>query len=183
MCRCALSSTVAASISPPARINLEGGIGAAIDQLSAKKPPKWVALSLLIEQFSKTISDARIILAFHVLPGSQTMSRTLQGIREKNPSAVVIDAHNLNKQNSALTLHRFSNPGPDSGPQILVLNSSSKSETAQGIAADADYCVFCDDVSGAIVNQVLGRMLRPNLGKTTGNGRDGVPRVIKLVSD
>ena len=101
------------------------------------------------------IPNARIILAFSFDQrgygdGNTRYQRVLQGLRQDVPSATVINASELangggrgaGARSADEILHAFSHVSEgDDTPQILVINSGADSETAAGVAADADYMV------------------------------------------
>lgn len=194
MCRAPLQNQAIASLDfvPPAArmaqqmetLSLEDKIA----MLANRKLPKPVAVVQLIKEvLLRTIPNASIIVAFHI-DGQQhdsraRLERVLQGIRQDIPNAIVYDAGRLDQYEggTAQTLYRFSHPQEGGSPQVLVINSGSDSETAAGIAADADFAVFADKPSAAIVQQLLGRIFRAGHGQNTGSGRDGNARVFTLV--
>ena len=193
MCRAPLQNQAIASLDfvPPAdrmaqqmsSMTLEEKI----DMLAARKLPKPVAVVQLIKVLLQEIPNASIIISFHIdaqqYDSRARLDRVLAGLRQDVSSAIVYDAGRLSSYEggTAQTLYRFSHPQEGGHPQVLVVNSGSDSETAAGIAADADYMIMADTPSAAIVQQLLGRVFRAGHGGNTGHGRDGNARVFTLV--
>jgi hypothetical protein len=147
-----------------------------IEIISSKSFAKpQCVLKLITEAILPELPGARIILAFHFDQRAfgdckSRYVRVLQGLRSDIPSASVLNAAQLahsdrggssDTRSADEILYDFSNPrAGDATPQILVINSGSDSQTAAGVAADADFMIICDDPSEAIVSQLLGRILR-----------------------
>lgn len=193
MCRASLQNQALASLDfvPPAERMAQQmatmTMEEKIELLAARKLPKPVAVVQLIKLLLQTIPNASIIIAFHIdtqqHDSRARLDRVLSGLRQDVPSAIVYDSGRLGSYEggTAQTLYRFSHPQEGGHPQVLVINSGSDSETAAGIAADADYMIMADKPSAAIVQQLLGRVFRAGHGGNTGHGRDGNARVFTLV--
>ena len=158
--------------------------------ISAKNMPKPQAAVAAILALVAKNPDARIIVAFsfegrnHNYDARQRYDRVLKGIRDDVPSAIVINAQDLassgrdGNRTAQQILYDFSKIVPgDTTPQILVINSGASSETAAGVAADADAMLICDEPSDAIASQLLGRILRAGQGTNRG---DNQARVVML---
>lgn len=194
MCRAPLQNQALASLDfvPPAERMAQQmstmTMDEKIEMLASRKLPKPVAVVQLIKEvLLRHIPNASIIVSFHIdtqqHDSRARLDRVLSGIRHDIPSAIVYDAGRLSSYDggTAQTLYRFSHPQEGGSPQVLVVNSGSDSETAAGIAADADYMIMADKPSAAIVQQLLGRVFRAGHGSNSGHGRDGNARVFTLV--